>query len=75
MLLKVLVEYDKILNVVLPTLGKERSGTYSPFLPICKKTGVVLQVPVIERNVDSGTIVYKDIDGSLVETPVTGGYC
>ena len=75
MLLKVLVEYDKILNVVLPTLGKEHSGTYSPFLPICKKTGVVLQVPVIERNVDSGTIVYKDIDGSLVETPVTGGYC
>ena len=75
MLLKVLVEYDKIISVVLPTLGKERFCTYSPFMPICKKTGVVLQVPVVERNVDAGTIVYKDVDGSLVETLVTGGHC
>jgi lysyl-tRNA synthetase, class I len=75
MLLKVLVEYDKIISVVLPTLGQERRGTYSPFMPVCKKTGVVLQVPVIQQNVDDGTIVYEDIDGSKVETPVTGGHC
>ena len=41
MLMKVLVEYDKVINVVLPTLGQERRETYSPFLPVCKKTGVV----------------------------------
>jgi lysyl-tRNA synthetase class 1 len=35
----------------------------------------VLQVPVVERNVAAGTIVYRDEDGSLVETPVTGGRC
>ncbi len=75
MLLKVLVEYDKIISVVLPTLGQERRDTYSPFMPVCKKTGVVLQVPVIKLNVDDGTIVYKDVDGSKVETPVTGGHC
>ena len=75
MLLKVLVEYDKIISVVLPTLGQERYGTYSPFMPVCKKTGMVLQVPVIERNVEAGTIVYEDVDGSKVETPVTGGHC
>jgi lysyl-tRNA synthetase, class I len=75
MLLKVLVEYDKIISVVLPTLGQERRDTYSPFMPVCKKTGVVLQVPVIQQNVDDGTIVYEDIDGSKVETPVTGGHC
>jgi lysyl-tRNA synthetase class 1 len=75
MLLKVLVEYDKIINVVLPTLGAERRATYSPFLPVCQKTGVVLQVPIIERDVDAGTVVYEDENGAMVETPVTGGHC
>ena len=74
-LLKILTEYDKVINVILPTLGEERRKSYSPFLPICPKTGVVLQVPVIERNVDAGTIVYEDEDGSKTEVPVTGGHC
>jgi lysyl-tRNA synthetase class 1 len=74
-LLGVLRHYDEVINVVLPTLGAERRATYSPFLPVCPKTGVVLQVPVVERNLDAGTIVYKNEDGSLVETPVTGGAC
>ncbi len=74
-LLGVLRHYDAVINVVLPTLGPERRATYSPFLPVCPKTGVVLQVPVVERNVEAGTIVYKNEDGSLVETPVTGGAC
>ena len=38
--------YDKILDVILPTLGSERRKTYSPFLPICKSSGRVLQVAV-----------------------------
>jgi len=62
-------------NVVLPTLGPERRETYSPFLPLCPKTGRVLQVPVLEVNPDAGTIVYEDEDGSKVEVPVTGGQC
>lgn len=74
-LLKVLEHYDAVINVVLPTLGAERRQTYSPFLPVCPKTGVVLQVPVVERDVAAGTIVYKTEDGALVETPVTGGAC
>ena len=74
-LLGVLRHYDKVINVVLPTLGPDRRATYSPFLPICPKTGVVLQVPVVERNLEAGTIVYRNEDGSLVETPVTGGAC
>jgi lysyl-tRNA synthetase class 1 len=72
-LLRILECYDEVINVVLPTLGDERRQTYSPFLPVCRKTGVVLQVPVVERNVAAGTIVYRDEDGALVETPVTGG--
>ena len=70
-----LQEYDKVINVILPTLGPERRATYSPFLPVCPKTGRVLQVPVVERNVDAGTIVYQDEDGAKVEMPVTGGHC
>ena len=74
-LLKVLERYDAVINVILPTLGAERQATYSPFLPVCPKTGRVLQVPVVERNVGAGTIVYRDEDGTMVETPVTGGRC
>ena len=47
-LLLVLEKYEKIKEVVLPTLGKERQKTYSPFLPLCPETGQVLEVPVIE---------------------------
>jgi lysyl-tRNA synthetase class 1 len=74
-LLKVLERYEQVINVILPTLGKERQATYSPFLPVCQKTGQVLQVPVIEQDVKAGTIVYEDVDGTKVETAVTGGRC
>ena len=75
MLLSVLSHYEKIISVILPTLGEERRATYSPFLPICKETGRVLQVPIVERDEKAGTIVYKREDGKLIETPVTGGHC
>ena len=74
-LMTLLERYEDVINVVLPTLGEERRRTYSPFLPVCAKTGVVLQVPVIERNVSAGTIVYQEDDGSNTEVPVTGGHC
>jgi lysyl-tRNA synthetase class 1 len=74
-LLAVLERYDAVINVVLPTLGAERQATYSPFLPVCPKTGNVLQVPIIERDVDAGTVVYENDTGEKVETLVTGGHC
>ena len=73
MLLTMLQHYDEVQAVMLPTLGAERRATYSIFLPISPKTGRVLQVPVIKTDAAAGTIVYRDDDGSLVETPVTGG--
>jgi len=36
------------MEIILPTLGKERQKTYSPFLPICPETGQVLEVPIVE---------------------------
>lgn len=72
-LLKVLQNYDKIMAIMLPTLGAERQKTYSPFLPICPTTGRVLQVPVLERNLEKGTIVFEDESGKKQEVSVTGG--
>jgi len=74
MLVRMLGVYDEVMAIILPTLGPDRRATYSPFLPICHNTGRVLQVPVIERNVEAGTIVYEDPQtGEKVETSVTGG--
>ena len=72
---RVLAHYDAIMDVILPTLGAERQATYSPFLPVCPNTGIVLQVPIVARDVDAGTVSYRDESGATVETPVTGGHC
>jgi lysyl-tRNA synthetase class 1 len=73
-LLQMLKAYDKVMDIILPTLGPERRATYSPFLPVCPRTGRVLQVPMVERHPRKGTIVYVDPDtGEKVETKVTGG--
>ncbi|QND74333.1 lysine--tRNA ligase [Tardiphaga robiniae] len=73
-LLKMLAVYDKVMDIILPTLGPDRRATYSPFLPISKTTGVVLQVPMIRRDVAAGTVTYVDPDtNEEVTTPVTGG--
>jgi lysyl-tRNA synthetase class 1 len=72
----VLQHYDAIMAVMLPTLREERRQTYSPFLPICPRTGVVLQVPMEELRPDSDTVIYRDPETSqLVEVLVTGGHC
>jgi len=72
-LLKILKNYDKVLNVILPTLGEERRTTYSPFLPICPKSGDVLQVPVEVEDVDKGLISFTDSSGKRHTTAITGG--
>ncbi len=73
-LMRMLAVYDKVMDIILPTLGPERRATYSPFLPVCERSGRVLQVPMISRDVDAGTITYADPEsGQPVVTPVTGG--
>jgi lysyl-tRNA synthetase, class I len=73
-LLEMLAVYDKVMDIILPTIGPERQKTYSPFLPICQRTGKVLQVPMIARDAEAGTVTYVDPEtGEEVTTPVTGG--
>ncbi|KMO33968.1 lysine--tRNA ligase [Methylobacterium tarhaniae] len=74
-LLRVLERYDAVMAVMLPSLRAERSASYSPFLPLHPVTGHVMQVPIDEVKVSSGTIVWRDPQtGEAYETPVTGGH-
>jgi lysyl-tRNA synthetase class 1 len=75
-LLTVLERFDAVMKIMLPSLREERAQTYSPFLPVCPRTGVVLQVPVLAHDPKAGTIGYDDPDtGERMTTPVTGGRC
>ena len=75
-LLQVLKNFDRVMAVMLPSLREERAHTYSPFLPISERTGIVLQVPVTAHDATAGTITYEDPDTKeSVTTPVTGGRC
>ncbi len=73
-LLRILARFDAVQAIMLPTLGEERRATYSPFLPISPKSGRVLQTPTLSRDVENGTITFQDEDGTITETPVTGGH-
>jgi lysyl-tRNA synthetase, class I len=73
-LLKVLERYEQVMTIMLPSLREERAQTYSPFLPISPRSGVVLQVPVVAHDARAGTIAYEDPETrEHVTTPVTGG--
>ena len=75
-LLRVLERFDEIQAIMLPSLREERAATYSPFLPIHPRTGIVMQAPVIGHDPRAGTISWRDPDtGEEFATPVTGGRC
>src|SRR5215471_3918160 len=71
-LLKVLERFEEVMAIMLPSLREERAQSYSPFLPIHPRTGVVMQVPA-EPNASNGTIIWTDESRERFETPVTGG--
>lgn len=75
-LLTVLERFDAVMKIMLPSLREERASSYSPFLPISPRTGIVLQVPIVAHDVKAGTISYDDPDTKeRVTVPVTGGAC
>ena len=69
----VLVNWDGVMEVMLPTLREERRQTYSPVLPVSPTTGRVLQVPVEVVDADAGTIGFDDEDGSRVVQSALAG--
>jgi lysyl-tRNA synthetase class 1 len=75
-LMRVLERIDEVMAVMLPSLREERAASYSPFLPICPRTGVVLYVPIVAHDVKAGTVSYDDPETKeRVTLPVTGGHC
>jgi lysyl-tRNA synthetase, class I len=75
-LLRMLESFDEVQRIMLPSLREERAATYSPFLPIHPRTGIVMQAPLLGHDPRAGTIRWRDPDtGEEFETPVTGGKC
>ena len=70
---KVLLGWDAIMGVMLPTLGEDRRKTYSPVLPISPTSGRVLQVPVEVIDAEAGLIAFDDEDGTRVQQSAFGG--
>ena len=70
----ILKNYDAIMDIIIPTLGKERQKTYSPFLPICPDTGIVLEIPVLEINEKNSKIIF-DNNGKKIEKSILNGNC
>ena len=73
---RMLERFDAIQEIMLPSLREERAQTYSPFLPIHPRTGIVMQVPILERDAANGLIRWADpVTSEIFDTPVTGGHC
>ncbi len=68
----VLHHYQDILDIMLPTLGKERQATYSPVLPVSPKSGIVLQVPVTVVDAAAGLVSFED-EGERITQSILGG--
>ena len=71
---RVLEKYEDIMNIILPTLREERRKTYCPFLPICKNTGKVLEIPMLSMDLKKGKIIF-DNGGEKLEASILNGDC
>ncbi len=71
-----LARYDAVMQIMLPSFRAERAASYSPFLPIHPRTGVVMQAPLTGYDVEAKTIDWTDPEtAETFTTPVTGGHC
>ena len=70
----ILKNYNGIMDIIIPTLGKERQKTYSPFLPICPNSKKVLEIPVIEIDEKNSKIIF-DNKGQKLESSILDGNC
>jgi lysyl-tRNA synthetase class 1 len=75
-LIRMAERHEQVRGVILPTLGPDRRATYSPFLPLHPKTGVVMQVPMEEVRPAEDLLVWRDpANGERFGTRITGGHC
>ncbi|NBX52607.1 MAG: lysine--tRNA ligase [Proteobacteria bacterium] len=74
-MLKVLDKYEELMELMIPTLGAERQETYSPFMPIDQKSGIVVDKGVKGIDKKKGTVIYVAPNGQEKEVSVTKGGC
>ncbi len=75
-LIRMAERHEQVRAVILPTLGPDRRATYSPFLPIHPRTGIVMQVPMEEVRPAEDLLVWVDpATGERFGTRITGGHC
>jgi lysyl-tRNA synthetase class 1 len=73
---RILEHYNEIMDIMIPSLREERQRTYSPFLPVCPRTGKVLQVPISEVNLKERSIIYRDPEtGNFEKVSALDGNC
>ena len=67
--------YEKVRDVVLPTLGPERRATYSPFLP--RLPAHRTRAPGPDRGMERATQgpLFTRTTAGVSRVPVTGGHC
>ena len=70
----ILENYQGIMDIIIPTLGKDRQKTYCPFLPICPETGEVLEIPVLEILKNKSKIIFNN-NGKKLEASILDGSC
>ncbi|HEX7872588.1 MAG TPA: lysine--tRNA ligase [Sphingobium sp.] len=68
----VLRNYQAVMDIMLPTLRKERAATYSPILPVSPSSGLLLYVPVEVVDADAGLVRFED-GGKTVESCILSG--
>ena len=73
-LMRILEKYEDIMNIILPTLREERRKTYCPFLPICPKTGKVLEIPLLNMDKKTGGVTFNN-NGEKIDTNILNGNC
>lgn len=67
--------YEKITGIIKATLREERSKNYSPLMPICNKTGQVMESGVISVDSDAYNITYINALGEEVTSSILDGNC
>lgn len=72
---KMLENYEKINDLIKSTLRDERSKEYSIIMPICPKTGKVLDKGVISVDKNNHTVKFYDSEGSIQTIYVGDGNC
>ena len=58
--MSVLEKYDEIMNIILPTLREKEEKLIVHFYLFVRKTGKVLEVPLISMDKKSGKVIFDN---------------